>query len=169
MPEQKPCCPNCRSEKLSLIGGVFISTEGTPFKGTDLNQKAILDFIKMGGAFTRELLFCIDCNKQCLLAKAKEAASLPKDEYFFQGTDVGTSVPIRCPVCNNSTAFTRRVLRSVEITEELVIGLTEIKEVVSVSDPVIQDEVVLSYQCDLAECQGEIILHRGEYGLALTG
>lgn len=163
MTEKTPCCPQCRGTDLKLIGGVWVGTQGTDYVGV-VDKAALLKLIESGGSFTRELMFCTTCDTRCLLADAKEAAQIVTKDYLWQGTDVGTTVPIICPECQNSVDFIRDVTRLGFFEEEVIIENGEIKTtVVATSD--IDDEIVTAFRCGLPECSGQIILHKDTHAL----
>lgn len=167
MEEQKPCCPNCRSENLYLIGGVFLSTEGKPYDGKPLVLDSVASFVQLGGSFTRELLFCKGCDQQCLLSAAKDAAKVSKEDVLWAGTDVGTTIPIVCPKCGNGTELVRNVAAAVEYSEEITIEGGKVEGSGGKSELTVKDEVITSYVCNMNECYGEVVLHKGDHRLTV--
>jgi len=149
----KPCCPTCRSEDVSLIGGILVGTQGVP-----LNDHVILeDLVATQPTITNELLYCNQCNKHVLLHDAKRAAGLPVAAYLWEHNAVGNKIPIVCPKCANSTAFIRSVLVRGRGEQEVTISEGEVEDVVD-ENIVVDDTVVLAYLCDMDECEGEIQL-----------
>ena len=159
MTDHDPCCTKCRSVNLRLIGGVWVGTQGVEYDGAALTRETLLKLIESGGSFTRELMFCTSCGTSCLLSEAKEAAGIEAKDYLWQGTDVGTNVPIICPECSNSTEFIRRVTRLASVEEEVTIKQGEV-ETANISAVNVEDEIVTAFECGVMDCSGEIILHK---------
>jgi hypothetical protein len=164
----KPCCPHCRSEKLLLIGGVFLAKEGVTYAQDRLSTDMLSSLIDHGGKVTRELLSCLTCGKQSLLMAAQEAADIAAEKYIWETTSLGTTIPIVCPDCGNHKDFVRKMVWAVETTQ---LASTDNEEerpatVFNMSEPL--DKITVAYLCDADDCDGEVTLRDKEYQLTET-
>lgn len=153
---QSKCCPNCGSKEFILIGGFVVSHTGIPYKPNMLLKEL------EGGDYgiTRELVRCTACGKKAMLDDCPGAVP----PVLWERTDRGTSKPIVCPKCRNTTHFIRNTIRAFRTSEYVKIEGLEYAEV-EVGDSQKIDEVMVSFTCNTPECDGEIELSTGDYKL----
>lgn len=158
------CCPQCRSEKLSLIGGMLISPEGVPYK----EGLHLADIAPEKVHVAREFLRCDTCRMQFKLADGQAAAGIDVKAALWEVTEHGVRVPIICPRCGNQDHFVRSVLELVRKDEDVLIndGKAEVQFIGG--GVVVDHRAVLTYACGEDGCTGEIALFSNEFHIVHT-
>lgn len=163
MTENKPRCPECRSDKLRLVGFFMLGPGGVPY-----DPNVTVETVLKEGDFSmaRELVRCTDCNARSTLEDAKAAAGLASNAIYWAMTDSGIKKPIVCPKCKNSEYFVREVIKSVRASQIVTIeSETKVYVAEETGDPQVDDIVVFEYQCNMQECDGVIRLRSHDYVL----
>jgi len=167
--KQKACCPSCRSTDLKLIGGVIVSNTGIDYASDQLPIAMVKELADSGSAFTRELLVCAGCEKQCLLTAAQAAADLVPEEYLWATTPWGTKIPIQCPECGNHKTFIRKIVVAVEGLQDCALADKEETEgAIGYDMDTPLDELTVAYLCDADDnCEGEVVIVPGTIELSM--
>jgi len=161
MTTTKPCCPNCRSTELRIVGCFLLGPEGVPLDGSVTPELLLSsDF-----AVTRELVRCTDCSHRDTLEDARIAANLPTHNVLWENTDHGIRKPIVCSICGNQEHFVREVVRVRRETEYVTVLDGEATVTDTGGAPIAGAEVRLQYTCALEECDGVVVLRQGDYVL----
>lgn len=161
--DDKPRCPECRSDKLRLVGFFMLGPGGVPYD-TNVSIETILnegDF-----SMARELVRCTDCNARSTLEDAKAAAGLESNAIYWAMTDHNIKKPVVCPKCKNSKYFVREIIKAIRSTQVITVESdTNVRIEEESGDPQIDDTVVFEYQCNMQDCDGVIKLRSHDYAL----
>ena len=153
-------CPSCSSPNLKIIGAFFLSHEGIPvtqgFSLTALQPAAY--------SITRQILQCDDCNKRTTLEDAEKFSGLNSKATYWEANDKGFMRAVVCPVCSNSSSFTRDVLILTKTTQYVEVEEGRVN-VTESSDSEQQDLIVFKYVCTVEDCGGSIVVRSNTYGL----
>lgn len=160
MENTRPCCPNCASESLNIIGFFVLAHEGVPYDANLTMEGLPPD----GYSMTRHLVQCGDCGKRSTLDEAQKAAAIVVTATFWDSNDKGLKRPIVCAVCGNNTSFTRHVICAVRSTEYVQVTEGNL-EITESSDAEPQDKVIIRYLCAAPDCTGRIELRSEDYAL----
>lgn len=161
MSTTKPCCPNCRSTELRIVGCVLLGPEGVALTD-DVSPEL---FLSNDFAVTRELVRCNECSHRATLDDARTAADLPTTNVLWEDTRHNIKRPVVCPACGNAEHFVREVIRVKRESEYVYVeeSCAVVKD--PGGDPELLEEIRLQYQCAADNCEGVILLHTGEFVL----
>jgi ribosomal protein S26 len=157
METKKPCCPNCRSENLIVIGAVILNSTGVLIEEKDSLLK------RKDTRISHEMLRCLNCSTETTLLKAKEAAGIPLTGIYWEKNRYGLPVPVKCASCGNTEHFSRAVKQLVDNRVQVEIKDGQVVSEETGADPLVLDSATTAYFC--ADCDTEILIDEREFDL----